>query len=87
MEDLAPEGSIMSNQAPEGETYTMVVIKQSHKVEGSGDNIDSTLCSGFYKEEDESLVPWPGTYTDAKMNCFTWSKVNNCQVVPEDQYD
>ena len=26
-EYLAPEGSIISNQAPEGETYTMVVVK------------------------------------------------------------
>ena len=36
-EDLAPEGSRMSNQAPEGETSTMVVVKWSEKVEGSGD--------------------------------------------------
>ena len=27
MEDLAPEGAIISNQAPEGETSTMVVVK------------------------------------------------------------
>ena len=26
-EYLAPEGAIISNQAPEGETYTMVVVK------------------------------------------------------------
>ena len=27
MEDSAPEGGIISNQAPEGETSTMVVVK------------------------------------------------------------
>ena len=43
MEDSAPEGARMSNQAPEGETSTMVVFKWSNKVEGSGDNIDSPL--------------------------------------------
>ena len=31
-EDLAPEGARTSNQAPEGETYTMVVVKWSDKV-------------------------------------------------------
>ena len=40
MEDSAPEGAIISNQAPEGETSTMVVGKWSDKVEGSGDNRD-----------------------------------------------
>ena len=39
MEDLAQERAIMSNQAPEGETSTIVVAKWSDKVEGSGDNI------------------------------------------------
>ena len=34
-EDLAPEEARMSNQAPEGETYTIVVVKWSDKVEGS----------------------------------------------------
>ena len=29
MEDSAPEGAIISNKAPEGETYTMVVVKWS----------------------------------------------------------
>ena len=29
MEDLAPDGAIISNQAPEGETSTVVVIKLS----------------------------------------------------------
>ena len=38
-------------------------------------------------EEEDSLVSWSGTYPDAKMNCFTWSKQNNDWIVPEDQYD
>ena len=57
-EDSAPEGERISNQAPEGETSTMVVVKWSDKVEGSGDDIDSPLCGGLYKEEEGSLVPW-----------------------------
>ena len=35
MEDSAPEGAIMSNQAPEEEASKTVVIKRSDKVEGS----------------------------------------------------
>ena len=58
MEDLVPEGAIMSNQATEEETSTMVVFKWSYKVERSGDNIDSPLCGGLYKEEEYSLVLW-----------------------------
>ena len=46
IEDLAPEGAIISNQSPEGEISTMVVVKWSDKVEGSGDDIDSPLCGG-----------------------------------------
>ena len=46
----------------------MVVVKWSDKVEGSVDNIDNHLCSGLYKEDDDSLVPWSGTDPDAKMN-------------------
>ena len=84
-EDSAPERAIISNQAPEEETYTMVVVKWSDKVEGSGDDIDSPMCGGLYKEEKD-IVPWSGTDPDAKMNCFTWSKVNNNWIVPEDQY-
>ena len=58
MEYSAPEGAIISNQDPEGETSTMVIIKWSEKMEGSGDNIDSPLCGVLYKEEYNSLVPW-----------------------------
>ena len=81
MEDSTPEGARMSNQAPEGETSKMVVVKWSDKVEGSGDNIDSPLCGGLYKEEEDSLVTWLETYPDAKMNCFDWSKLNNDWIV------
>ena len=38
-ENSAPEGAIITNQAPERETSTMLVVKCSDKVEGSGDNI------------------------------------------------
>ena len=87
MQDQAQKGSRMSNKAPEEETSTIVVVKWSDKVEGSGNNIDSPLCGGLYKEEEDSLVPWSGTDPDSKMNCFTWSKVNNDWIVPYDQYD
>ena len=65
----------------------MVVVKWSDKVEAYGDNIDSPLCGGLYKEEEHSLVPWSGTDPDAKINFFTWSKEKNDWIVPEDQYD
>ena len=81
-EDLAPEGAIISNQAPEGETSTMVVVKCSDKVEGSGDDIYSLLYGVLYKEEGDSLVPWSVTDPDAEMNCFTWSKDNNDWIFP-----
>ena len=87
MEDSAPEGSRMRNQGPEGETTAMAVVKWSDKVEGSGDNVYSPLCGGLYKEEKDSLVPWSGADPDSKMNCFTWSKVNNDCILSEDQYD
>ena len=63
----------------------MVVVKWSDKVEESGDDVDSPLCSGLYKEEKE-IIPWSGTDPDAKTNCFTRSKENNDWIVPEDQY-
>ena len=46
MEDSAPEGARISNQDPEGETSTVVVVKWSDKVERSGDNIVSPLDLG-----------------------------------------
>ena len=74
IEYLAPEGVIITNQALEGVTYTMVVVKWSDKVEGFGYHIYSPLCSGLYKEEYDSLVSWSGTDPDSKINFFTWSK-------------
>ena len=65
----------------------MVVVKWSDKVEEYGNNIDSHLCSGLYKEENNSLVPCSVTDPDSKMNCFTWSKEKNDWIVTEDQYD
>ena len=87
IEDSSQEVEIIINQAPDRETSTMAVVKYSDKVEGSGDDIDSPLCSRLYKEEEYSLVPWSGTDPDAKMNCFAWSKENNDWIFPEDQYD
>ena len=84
---MAPEGSTISKQAPEGETSKMVVIKWSENVEGSGDNIDSTLCVQLYKEEDDYLFPWSGTDQDDNMNWLTWSKENNDWIVPGNQYN
>ena len=68
------------------ETSTMVVVKWSDKVEGSGYDIDLLLCGGLYKEETD-IVPWSGTDPDAKMNCFTWSKEDNDWIVSGDQYN
>ena len=87
IENSAPEGERISNQATDGETSTMVVVKWSDKVEGYGDDIDSPLCGGLYKEEEDSLVNCSGTDPDSKMNCYTWSKENNDWIVLEYQYD
>ena len=65
----------------------MVVVKWSEKVEGYGDNIDSPLCGGLYKEEDDSLVPCSGTDPYANMNRFTWYKDKNDWIVTGDQYN
>ena len=64
----------------------MVVVKWSDNVERSGDSIDASMCAILYKEEDDYLVTWSGTDTDAKMNFFTWSKEDNYWILPEDQY-
>ena len=64
----------------------MVIVKWSDKVEGSGDDIDSPLWGGLYKEETD-IVPWSGTYPDAQMNFFTWSKEDNDWIVSGDQYN
>ena len=59
----------------------MVVVKQSDKVKYYGENIDAPLCGVLYKEGDDYLVPWSGTYPDANMNCVTWSKEKNDWIV------
>ena len=74
IEDSAPEGATIINQAPQGVSSTMVVIKCSEKVKGYGDNIYSPLCGGLYKEEEDYLFTWSGTDPDNKMNLLTWSK-------------
>ena len=62
----------------------MVVVKWSYKVEGSGDNVNAPLCGGLYKEEENYLVTWSGTYPYAKINFFTCSKEDNDRIVLED---
>ena len=47
MEDSFPEGERISKQSQKGETSTMLVVKWSDKVEGSGDDIYSPLCGGL----------------------------------------
>ena len=43
VEDSAPEGAVIRNEAPEEEASKMVDVKWSNKVEGSVDTIDSPL--------------------------------------------
>ena len=64
----------------------MVVVKWSEKVEGYGDNIDPPLCCVLFKEEDDSLFPWSGTYPYAKVYCLNCSKEENDWIVPGYQY-
>ena len=56
-EDSAPEGAIIINQAPEGETSTMVVIKWSDTIQGRRVKVDGPQCGGLYKEDKESIIP------------------------------
>ena len=49
MEGLDPEGSIISNQAPDGEISTMVVMKFSDEIKGPRVKVDGPLCGGLYK--------------------------------------
>ena len=57
IEHSDPEGAIIIKQAPEGGTSTILFNKWSEKVEGYGDNMNSPLCGGLYKEEDDLLFP------------------------------
>ena len=47
-ENSDPEGARISNQYAERETFKIVVVKCSDKVEGSGDDIYSPQCGGLY---------------------------------------
>ena len=68
IEDSAPEGARISNQAPEGETSTTVVVKWSDSIKGRRVKLDGPQCGGLYKEEENFLVPWSGIEPDVKMN-------------------
>ena len=61
MEYSAPEGAIMSNQAPEVEISTMVVIKWSDTIKGPRVKVDGPLCGSLYKEDCGYVIPWSGT--------------------------
>ena len=86
IEYLSPEGSIISNQDPEGGTYNMVVVKQTDAIKGPRVKVDGPLCGGLYKEDNGSIVPWSGTDLYFKLNCFTCSKEENDWIVLGDQY-
>ena len=85
IEDLAPEGAITSNQAPEGEISTMVVIKWSDVIKGLIFKVYGPLCGGLYKEDHGSIITCSGIDPDVKMNYFTWSKEENGWIVLGDQ--
>ena len=87
IEDSASEGARISNQASEGEIYTMVVIKWSGAIKGPRVKVDGPLCGGLYKEDNESIIPWSGTDPYAKINSFTWSTEENDWVDLGDQYN
>ena len=65
----------------------MVVVKWSENMEGLGDKIDAPLCVGLYNEEGGYLVHWSVIDPDAKIVFFTWSKEENCCIVPKDHYN
>ena len=76
-EDSALEGARISNQYPEEETSTMVVVKWSDAIKGQRVKVDGPQCGGLYKEDNGYIIPWSGTDPDAKMNSFTWSTEEN----------
>ena len=87
IEGLDPEVSTIENKSPEGKISTIVVIKFSEKLEGSGDKIYDPMCIQLYKEEGGSIVPLSVIDTYSKMNFFTWSKEENGFIVPGDEYN
>ena len=56
IEDSAPKREMISNQAPEGEISTMVVIKLSDAIKGPRVKVDDLLCDGLYKEDHGYIV-------------------------------
>ena len=84
---FSSKGRNNSNQAPEGAIFTMVVIKWSDAIKGPRDKLDGPQCGGLYKEDHGSIIPWSGTYPDAKMNSFTWSTEENDWIFLGDQYN
>ena len=84
---MAPEGAIISDQSPEGEIYTMVVVKYSYAIKGPRVKVDGPLCGGLYKEDHGCIFPWSGTDPYAKLNCFTWSKEDNYWIFLGYQYN
>ena len=87
IEDLSPDGAIISNQAPEGEISTIVVIKFSDEIKWTRVKVDGPLCGGLYKEDHGSIIIWSGTYPDANINSFTWYKEENDRIVLGYQYN
>ena len=65
----------------------MVLLKWSDAMEGPIVKLYGLLCGGLYKKYHGSIVHWLGSYPDAKINLFTWSRKDNDLVVPGDQYN
>ena len=59
---MTPEGTIPSNQDPEGVISTMVVIKWSDTIKGPRVKVDGPLRGRLYNEDHGYIVPWSGTY-------------------------
>ena len=70
MEDSAPGGAIINNQASEGEISTMVVIKWSDAIKGPRVKVDGSLYGGLYKEDRgyNSLVSNRPRYKDELLH-------------------
>ena len=65
----------------------MVVVKESNVIKGKIVKVYGLLCGGLYKEDHNFIVTWSGIDSDAKINCFTWSKEENDWIAPRDQYN
>ena len=87
IEDSDPEEAIISNQAPEGAIFTMVVTKWADAIKGRRVKVDGPQCGGLYKEDHGYMIPWSGTDPNAKMNSFTWSTEENDWIFLGGQYN